>query len=112
MNPGTGEFAIAIPAALYQIDANTGQTSRIASTQLGLATVANVNGTIYGFSGATNQIVTLDVTNGATRFVSDIDASVGLIGGAAAIPEPDSIGLIALAFAAFGLCKLRKAGRQ
>jgi len=108
-NPATSEGTTVISAALYQINANTGQASRIASTEFGLITVANVNGTIYGFNGNTNQIVTLDVTNGATSFVSDIDESAGLIGGAAAIPEPHSIALIGLGLAAFGVCKMRKA---
>jgi PEP-CTERM motif len=59
----------------------------------------------------TNQIVTLDVANGRTSFVSDIDASAGLIGGAApVVPEPASIALVILGIAAFGVCKSRRHG--
>jgi hypothetical protein len=99
-NPATSVFTTVIAPALYQIDAGTGQASKIASTDLGLITIIDLNGTIYGFNGMTNQVVTLDVTNGTTSFVSNIDASAGLIGGAApTVPEPASIALAALGIA-------------
>lgn len=108
-NPATSQATTVIAPALYQIDANTGQASRISSTEFGLVTVANINGTIYGFNGNTNRIVTLNVTNGATTFVSNVDDAAGLIGGAAPIvPEPGSIALITMGIAALGVSKLRK----
>jgi hypothetical protein len=82
-NPGTSQFTTAISDAIYEIDTSTGHASKVAPTNLGLITVINLNGTVYGFNGVTSQIVMLDVTNGTTHFVSDIDASAGLIGGAA-----------------------------
>jgi hypothetical protein len=108
-NPDSSVYTTVISPALYEIDANTGHASKLASTDLGLITVANLNGTIYGFNGVTNQVVTLDVANGSTNFISDIDATAGLIGGAApAIPEPASIALVILGIAAFGFCNLRR----
>ena len=97
-NPATGVFTTAIPAALYQIDAATGHASEVASTDFGLVTVFNLNGTIYGFGGLPGQIVTLNPADGTTTFVSNIDPSVGLIGGVApAVPEPASIALLGIA---------------
>jgi len=57
-----------------------------------------VNGTAYGFSGLTNQVITLNLTHGQTSFVSNIDPAVGLVAGAspAAVPEPGSIVLTAV----------------
>lgn len=93
-NPGTFVTTTVISAELYRIDVNTGQATPIAPVDLGLITVLNLNGTVYGFSGVTGQIVTLDVTNGIATAVSDIDPSLGLIGGAApSVPEPGSIAL-------------------
>jgi hypothetical protein len=108
-NPATSVSTTVIPPALYQIDANTGHASKIASTDLGLITIVDLNGTIYGFSGVTNQVVTLDVTNGTTDFVSNIDASAGLIGGAApAVPEPASIALAGIGIASIVFCRRRR----
>jgi hypothetical protein len=93
-NPGTFEFTTVISPALYKINVNTGRATLISSTDFGLVTVTNLNGTVYGFNGVTGQIVTLDVTNGITSAVSNIDPSVGLIAGAAtSVPEPGSVAL-------------------
>lgn len=107
-NPATSAFTTVISPALYQLDTSTGQASRIGSTEFGLITVANVNGTIYGFNANTGQIVTLNVNTGGTSFVSDIDARAGLIGGAAAIPEPGSIALLTVGIAVFGVWNSRR----
>jgi PEP-CTERM motif len=101
-NPATSVITTVIPAALYQINPSTGLATMIAATDLGLVTIVNVNGTVYGFKGSTNQVVTLDVTNGHTSIVSDIDPAAGLIGGAAPVPEPGSILLTALGLIAVG----------
>jgi hypothetical protein len=107
-NPATSEFTTVVSPALYEIDSNTGGASKIASTDLGLITVINLNGTAYGFNGVTSQIVTLDVMNGTTSFVSDNDSSAGLIGGAApAVPEPASIALAGLGLIAAAICRRR-----
>jgi hypothetical protein len=93
---GTFDFATqqttpVIASALYRINTTTGAATKVADTEFGLITITGVNGVIYGFSGPNGQVVTLDVTNGKTNVVSDLDPSLGLIGGAAAVPEPASI---------------------
>ena len=77
---------LVIAAALYRINTTTGAATKVADTDFGLITITGVNGVIYGFSGTNGQVVTLDVTNGNTNVVSDLDPSLGLIGGAAAVP--------------------------
>ena len=108
-NPATSENTIAISPALYQIDTNTGAATKVADTDLGLITILNSNGTNYGFNGVTSQIVTLDVVNGKTSVVSDIDPAVGLIGGAATVPVPEP-GLVALTAA--GIVAVAISGRR
>ena len=104
----------AISPALYEVDPNTGAATKIASTDLGLITITNLNGAVYGFDGLTGQVVTLDVTNGNTSVVSDIDSALGLIGGAAAIgsaaavPEPASMTLAGFGVAALLLRTRRR----
>jgi len=98
-DPATSVNTTVIAAMLYELDPNTGQATKVGSTAFGLLTVSNLYGAIYGFNAVTNQIVTLDVTNGATSTVGDLDPSIGLILGAAPvgiapIPEPASIALV------------------
>jgi hypothetical protein len=105
-DPASLVFTTVVSPALYQIDVQTGQASKIAPTDLGLITLVNLNGTVYGFSGVTNQIVTLNPVTGSTSAVSDIDPSTGLIGGAApVVPEPVSIALAAIGLLAVAACK-------
>ena len=82
LNPATGTVTPIIPGALYQINPETGHARLIAPTDTNLTSVVNVNETIYAFDAATGQVVTLDVTNGLTTAVSDLDPTAGVIGGA------------------------------
>ena len=97
-DPATSVTTTVIADALYQIDPSTGHATKVAPTDLGLDTILSLNGTVYGFSGTTNQVVTLDLTNGATSIVSDIDPAAGLVGGAApaSIPEPSSVAFVGI----------------
>jgi hypothetical protein len=109
-NPATSENTIAVSPALYQIDTNTGAATKVADTDLGLITILNSNGTIYGFNGVTSQVEMLDVLSGKTSVVSDIDPALGLIGGAAAVavPEPGPIALTAVGIVAIAVSTLRR----
>jgi len=102
---GTFDFATqegtqVIAPALYRIDTTSGAATKVAATDFGLVTITGVNGVIYGFSDTNGQVVTLDVSNGKTNAVGEVDPSLGLIGGAAAVPEPASILLSGLGLAA------------
>lgn len=96
------------PEYLYQIDPATGMTIRGAPTPLNLITTVDVNGTFYSFNAATSELVTLDLANGNTRFVANIDPAVGLIGGAAPVPEPASVALAGIGIAAFVVLRRRR----
>jgi hypothetical protein len=100
---------VLIPDSLYQIDPSTGGTAVIAPTDLNLAGLADVNGTVYAFDLGTSQIVTLDLTNGKTSFVTDFDPGVGIIAGAVPTPEPFSLALAGVGVAALVLYRLGSA---
>lgn len=89
-----------IAANLYEIDTQTGLATTVAPTTFGLGAITNVNGTLYVFDLPDSSLVTLNVTDGQTTYVSDTDPSLGLIGGAASVspaPEPSSIAFLGTA---------------
>lgn len=99
INFATFTFNTVVAPALYQINPVTGIATRIAHTANTLSATVNVNGAVYAFNAQLGQVVTLDLTNGHTSFVSNLDPAAGLIGGAAFVtPEPAS-----QALAGFGL---------
>ena len=97
-----------IPAALYEINPSTGIATLIAPTALNLSAAVNLNGTLYAFNPAANQVVTLDLANGKTNFVSDLDPAAGLNGGASPVPEPASITLAGIGIAAIVVSRRRR----
>ncbi len=97
-----------IPNSLYQIDPKTGRATLVAATDLTLSAAVDVNGTVYAFNAAKSQVVTLDLSNGKTSFVSNYDSALGPIGGAAAVPEPASIALVGIGIAAILVCRRRR----
>ena len=109
-NPGTSVMTTVIPDALYRIDPSTGYATLIAATDFGLSAIVGINGTAYAFSGPSSQILTLNLTNGHTTFVSDVDPSVGIVVGAVATPEPATVVLSGLGAAALFFLKRRRRG--
>jgi hypothetical protein len=87
---------------LYQINPATGVATAVGSTDLGIGAVAYVNGTSYAFNDLTNQITTIDLSSGATTFVTNFDPAAGVIQGAVATPEPRSMTLAASTLIALG----------
>ncbi|MDE3180999.1 MAG: PEP-CTERM sorting domain-containing protein, partial [Acidobacteriota bacterium] len=104
VNFSTGAITTVIPDTLYQIDPLTGLAASIAPTVFAIDSVANVNGTDYTIENNTSQILTIDLANGDTTVVGNLDPSAGLIFGATPTPEPGSLllfgaGLLAIAWA-------------
>ena len=75
-DPSTGMLTAVIPDALYEVDTKTGRATWIAPTTFGLITIVTVNDTVYGFDGATGQIVQIDMTTGQTTPVAEIDPAI------------------------------------
>jgi PEP-CTERM motif len=108
-----GIVAAVIPEYLYQIDPSTGITTLGPSIPLGFVTTVDVNGAFYSFNADSDKLFTLDLTNGTTGFVADLDPSAGLIGGAApvpAVPEPASVALAGIGIAAIVVFWRRRRG--
>jgi hypothetical protein len=82
VNFATGTFTPLIPGAIYQIDPARGHATMVAPTETTLSAIVNVNDTIYAFNASTGQVVVLDVTNGQTTVVTDVDPKAGVIAGA------------------------------
>ncbi|MDQ2898915.1 MAG: PEP-CTERM sorting domain-containing protein [Acidobacteriota bacterium] len=104
----TGVITPVIPENLYQIDPATGTTTLIGPTAFALDTVIDVNGTFYAFKNDTNQVVTLNLANGNTSFVSNLDPAAGLVFGASPVPEPASLALAGIGMAALLVLRSRR----
>jgi hypothetical protein len=81
INFQTGAVTIFDPGSLYHINPRTGHATFVALTDTNLTSIVNVHDTIYAFDAAAGQVVTLDLANGQTSVVSDVNPPV-LIGGA------------------------------
>jgi hypothetical protein len=108
-NPVSSVNTPVIAPNLYQIDPSTGGATLVGPTDLGLDALVYVNGAVYAFNDVTSQVVTLNVANGNTSFVSNFDPAAGVIDGAAATPEPGSIALVV--FGMIGLAVYRRRRR-
>ena len=98
LNPNTGTIAsVDVPPSLWRIDPSTGVATLIGPTQMNLDGGVEVNGQFYAFylTGTGNQVVTLDLANGNTSFLTNLDPSAGLVFGAAPTPEPTTLALMA-----------------
>ena len=112
-NPVTSTPTAVIAPNLYRIDPSTGLATLIGPTALGLGAVVGVNGAFYGFDDGTGQVVTLDLANGNTSFVSNLDPAAGIIDGASSpVPEPGSIVMAAIGIAAIVVSRRRAADKR
>ena len=86
-----------IGPSLYKIDTSNGLATTITPTAFGLGAITDVNGTLYAFDLPLSSVVTLNLADGSTTYVSDTDPAAGLVGGATAaspVPEPTSLALV------------------
>lgn len=96
VDPNTFIVTPWVDPALYEIDPSTGEAKLIGPTLLGMSATVVDGGRFYGLESAIvgwnqngpivqNQLYTVDLRNGATRFVGDLDSSEGAIFGAAPV---------------------------
>jgi hypothetical protein len=113
-DPGVPVITPVVDAKLYQIDPSTGSATPVGPTELLITSVVYSGGTVYGFAGnaeAQSHSLTLDVANGNTTFLTNMDPAAGLIFGAVATPEPASLALAACGMILITFWKLRRAKR-
>jgi hypothetical protein len=92
-----------IAPEIYKINTTTGLATFITPTVFGLGGIANVNSTLYAFDLPIGAIVTLNLPDGSTSYISDSDPTAGLVTSAtaaSAVPEPASIALVGSGLAA------------
>jgi PEP-CTERM motif len=87
--------SVVVPPNLWRIDPSTGSATLIGPTSLNLDGGVEVNGKFYAFNlGSPTQLVTVDLADGSTAFVTNVDPAAGLIFGAAPTPEPGTFLLL------------------
>ncbi len=105
----------AVNPELYQIDPNSGAATPVNPTESLITSALDIKGTVYGFAGnalAQSHSLTLNVANGNTTFVTNVDPAAGLIFGAVPVPEPTSLVLAGLGIGAITIRRLRKASAK
>jgi hypothetical protein len=96
LNPATLAINVLVPPDLWEIDPRTGVATLIGPTSLNLDALVHVDGRFYafqvvatGFSASglesLNQLLALELANGGTSFVRDIEPAAGPIFGAAPV---------------------------
>jgi hypothetical protein len=114
-----------VPPALYQINPSTGVATDVGSTILGLSASVDVNGTFYAFhEGLADpscvgpapapcrsdaEEFTLNLANGNTSFVTDVNSSATAIYGASpVVPEPAPVALAGIGIAMILVSRRRR----
>lgn len=100
--------AVSVAPMLYTIDPITGLATVIGPTDLGIGAATEVDGVTYAFNDNSTQIDTINLSTGATTAVGNFDPAAEVLQGAAPTPEPASVGLAALGFAALLFFATRK----
>lgn len=114
VDPNTGNVTHVLPNNLYQIDPNTGVATLIAPSTQTITTVAEVNGTSFAFVIETAELATLNLSNGQTSFVTNVNPAAQApwyVEGATPTPEPFSMALVGTGIAVTMACRLRRRNR-
>ena len=92
-----------IAPQIYEINTSTGLATPITPTIYGLEGITNVNGTVYGFNLNLGTVVTLNLADGSTSYVSDFDPTIGIVTSATTftpVPEPATLSMVGTGLAA------------
>jgi outer membrane protein assembly factor BamB len=108
LNLSTGTPTQVIAPELYQIDPATGTATLVAPTTFGVGAAAQVNGTIYAFLAAGQEIATLDLSTGDTTVIGPYDPNAGIISAAVPTPEPLSAAITGCGLGLVGLLIRRR----
>jgi PEP-CTERM motif len=110
-DPSVPVITPVIDAKLYQINPETGAAALVGPTTLLITASLELNGTAYSFVGdadAFSHVASLNLANGGTTPVSNVDPAAGLVFGASPVPEPGSIALTGIGIMATLLCLRRR----
>jgi len=124
---GTAMYTSIIPTGggtdhIGRVDVNTGMVTDLGDSGFSVYTGLFVQGTLYGFDGFSDVIITINTTTGAGTQIATyslpngdaIDASATFVG-SSSIPEPSSLALSLIATAAaasFGAIRHRRRSDQ
>ena len=103
---------VLVAPELYRINPITGAATLIGPTAFGIGGAVQVDGTVYAFTSA-NTVLSLNVANGNTDFVTNFDPNVmGVLGASQTpAPEPASFALVAAGIAAVLVSQRRRIQR-
>jgi len=104
--------SVVVPPNLWQINPSSGVATLIGPTSFGLDGGFELNGHFYAFlTGNASQLMSVDLTNGNTVPLTNIDPAAGLIFGAAPTPEPGTFLLLGSGLAGIS-CVIRRKWRK
>jgi hypothetical protein len=103
LNLSTQIPTLIVDPALYQIDPTTGNATLLAPTTFGVGSAVQLNGVTYAFLAGGQEIASLDLSNGNTKFIRPYDSNAGIISAAVPTPEPSSVAITCFGLGLIGM---------